>query len=160
MIFAQIRDLKQRKAELLSAAASLDDAIKALEGNQEKPIDWKNSALDCLKIHVHPLRTIDIFNCMCEKDKKLNITEPIKRRNYINALSIALNAQCDNGLLYRMSLPGFKGFFYGFKTWFTNKNELKEEVERALKYNLWENQKSVFQLTKIDKSFNDNRIEI
>jgi hypothetical protein len=161
--------MKKKKAEYLSAAAALDSAIRILEGNANKPIDWKNSALDCLRQHGFPMRTIDILNCMAEKDPaKYKLDDYIKRRNYINALSIALNNLCDKDnvsdkLLIRMYRDGFKGFFYGSKEWFEHRVPplmnvpighppiipLLPEIERKFNAALW-SENSVFKLSKLE----------
>jgi len=116
---SELEILKQKRAAHLSAAAALESAIRILEGNPNKPIDWKNSAIDCLTLHGFPLRPIDILNCMAEKEpEKFKLKEFNKRRNYVNALSIALNNLCDNEHFIRMYVEGYKGFFYGPKEWF------------------------------------------
>jgi hypothetical protein len=142
---AQLIHLKQRKADLLSVVASVDDAIRLLEGNTEKPKDWKNSAEDCIKVNKHPMRTVDILRCMIKKDKTM-IGDQIKRRNYIAALSIALNNQCDKNVLGRLQIPGYKGYFYGLKVWFVDEHTLLKTVNDTLLYELYYNKYSVFNL--------------
>lgn len=150
-----INTLKQQRDAYLSAAAKLDAAIRELEGTTEKPIDWKNSALGCIKNHDFPLRTIDILFCMAEKEPdKYQFTDFVTRRNYISALSIALNNLCDIGILDRIAIPGWKGYFYGNKDWFSTKwsdngsLELIGGRDQKLKFQLYTNPNSVFTLSK------------
>jgi len=131
----------------MAVVSSLDDAIKLLEGNPEKPIDWKNSALTCLKNRDFPLRTVDVLNCMFA-DTPEKLSDFIKRRNYISALSIALNNLCDKGILERIPVPGFKGYFYGSKHLFTTSGALLPSVNARLMYELWENKDGIFQLAE------------
>lgn len=150
-----IAKLKQQRDAYLSAAAKLDAAIRELEGNPETPIDWKNSALDCIRNHGFPLRTVDILYCMAVKEPdKLRLTDFIKRRNYVSALSIALNNLCDKKVLDRIQVSGLKGYFYGLSNWF-NEHELDTDIYYNLKHELYCNPKSVFTLSRGETEFDE-----
>jgi|GEM_PF-3266793 len=137
--------LKKQRDAYLSAAAKLSAAINLLEGNAEKPIDWKNSALDCIRSRPYPIRTVDILNCMASIDpEQFNLKDTTKRRNYINALSIALNSLCDRGVLDRAQIPGVKGYFYGLKELFIDNNTLKPEVDKKLLRAFWTEKENIF----------------
>jgi hypothetical protein len=140
---SEIAILKKKRDKHLADAAALDAAIKTLEGNSEKPIDWKNSALSCLRKHNFPLRTVDILNCMFINDPE-KLDDPNKRRNYVNALSIALNNLSDRDFLGRISVQGFKGYFYGFKQLFYDDKNLQPKIQVDFMYQLLENEESVF----------------
>jgi hypothetical protein len=114
----------------------LDDAIRILEGNPEKPVDWKNSAFNCLKDATYPLRTIDILNCMFFNERE-KLDDEAKKKNYMAALSFALNNQCDKGVLIRTSIAGYKGYFYGLKDWFDKDGKLKTTIHKKLDEELW-----------------------
>jgi hypothetical protein len=156
IIETDINILKQQRNAYLSAASKLDAAIRQLEGNPEKPIDWKNSALDCIKNHGFPLRTVDILYCMAVKEPdKFKLTDFIKRRNYVSALSIALNNLCDKGVLDRTQIPGYKGYFYGLKNWFIYPWVLDAAIDLKLKHALYSDPMSVFSLSRTDIELDD-----
>jgi hypothetical protein len=140
---SEIEILKKKRDKHLSDAAALDAAIKVLEGNSDKPIDWKNSALSCLRKHNFPLRTVDVLNCMFVNDPE-KLDDSNKRRNYVNALSIALNNLSDRGFLGRISVQGYKGYFYGFKQLFYDEKTLQPKIQADFMYQLLENEESVF----------------
>jgi hypothetical protein len=145
-----VSTLKKHRDDLMSIVSNLDQAIKILEGNPEKPIHWKKSALDCLFDNAHPMRTVDILNCMFNKKDPIEPSDPIKRRNYVAALSLALNSLCDQGHLDRLQWPRTKGFFYGIKNWFADDSILSANYQKALE-NAWVNPYSVFRFSKKDK---------
>lgn len=142
--------LKKHRDDLLSVVSNLEQAIRILEGNTDKPIHWKKSAMDCLLDNNHPMRTVDILYCMFNKKDPVEPSDPIKRRNYVAALSLALNSMCDQGHLDRLQLPKTKGFFYGIKSWFSDDSILSTNYQRALD-NALVSPYSVFRFSKKDK---------
>jgi hypothetical protein len=155
-----INALKQQRDAYLSAAAKLDAAIKLLEGNADKPVDWKNSALKCIKQHGFPMRTVDILNCMAIADSQKFLLKDFKKRhNYVSALSIALNNLCDNGVLGRMKYDGFKGYFYGVKDWHVGMYALVPEINEKFMHALWKDQDSIFNFSELENDLLEDDVD-
>lgn len=128
---ASLKSLKQQRDQFAACVSKLDEAIRILEGNPEKPIDWKNTALRCLKHQDKFMTTVGILECMFYNEKE-KLADDRKRKNYINALSLALNNLCENEKLGRLTYTGKKGYLYGLIDWYEQDNTIKEIYSRKI----------------------------
>lgn len=118
--------LESKRKSLLKELRRIDEAIYAIKGDDTPRIQWAANALQCLKRFDEFSRTIDILHCLLHDNLSV-LEDPIKKKYYTSALSLALNNLCDDGVLVKQGYAGVKGYFYGFPEW--TKSGMSEDLK-------------------------------
>lgn len=99
-------------AEKTKRLQQINSALYSLEGNIR--FNWTELALSCIEGSGMLLQTNQIFKCVTSgmtMDEK-------RKRNYLVAMSVALNNLCKIKELGKVVVQGKKGHFYGLSKWF------------------------------------------
>lgn len=120
-------DLKVTREELTTDLKYVERRINEIEGNVEE-IQWTKLALHFINKEGEFLRSKDIMGLIYVDYPSIATAPPYKKRNYVIALSVALNKMVGNGELKKYSQIGVKGFYYGRAEWEINLQKLMERV--------------------------------
>ena len=134
-----LREYKKQRAELLVKLKQIDKVIAGLEGERPNEIQWTQKAVDCIRKGDEFLQTAEILDCLFYNNKSA-LELPGKRRNYLVALSVALNKLANRDLLVKVAYPGVKGYFFGISEWMEESNPkyIKPKYQQRLNKKLKE----------------------
>ena len=123
-----LKGLMDRRKEIQQKAAfyemelkKIDAAYRILADTSIRRIKWSREAIQCFNSQNGLLRTVDILEWIFRNEPaELNL--PLRRRIYITGLSVALNNLLKKGIIYKIEIPGQKGYSYGLSAWFQEGN--------------------------------------
>jgi hypothetical protein len=91
-------------------------------------INWQGKAMACIRGAEEPLTTDEILRCTFQSELH-ELENPIRRRNYILQLSLALNRLSNKGTIVGKTEDGYKGKFYYLREWEDESGNLKPEYK-------------------------------
>ncbi len=131
--------LEKEKKELEDKIFQHEERIRQIKefvGHARKlSINWSAEAMKCIRGSYEPLSTDEILRCVF-KDDLQDLENPIRRRNYVMQLSLALNRLCGKGVIVGVSIEGHRGKFYGMKEWVKDNGEFHTEYQGQIVYKL------------------------
>jgi hypothetical protein len=134
-----IDNLKAKKEALEAQVAALQKEIRQLQnalvslGEDDSYVEWTKDALVCIGQAGRFVKTAEVLNCLFY-DYPEELEDEKRKRNYMVALSIALNKMVQTGRLRKAVVTGVRGHYYGLPAWTDELGTpLPEYADQALK---------------------------
>lgn len=124
-------NIRSCEAEILYNRSRISQIDEILKNSGSNRVDWHINVIECIRLSQEPLTTDEILK-QTLGEESMELTNPVKRRKHVLALSLVINRLCSKDKLGKKRIHGMQGHLYYLKEWENYDGFLRHEYEYKL----------------------------